>query len=344
MNNEILNTKEYAELINELKIKVRSTQLRAALSVNKEVIFLYLEIGKSLLERQQKYKWGDKFLENVASDLNKEFLNMKGFSLRNLKYMRQFSLKFSDLEIGQQSAAQLLIPWGHHMLLLDKGLDKLEYLWYAEQSIINGWSRNILSLKLETKLFHRQTRSKQINNFDSALPPSQSDLANDLVKDPYVLPFIDEARTEREFEKLLISHIQKFLLELGKGFAFVGSQYPLDVDGESFFLDLLFYHIKLKAYVVIELKNGKFKPEYAGKLNFYLNVLDNQLKEDSDNSSIGIILCKEKNKIVAEYALHGIKTPMGISSYEIQDTLPETLKDSLPTPEELERELQQIDK
>ena len=342
MNKNKIDHNEYYKLVEELKSKVRSSQLRAALSVNKEIIFLYFEIGKSLLIKQQEAQWGDKFLEKVVLDLKKEFPRMKGLSVRNMQYMRKFANCFKEISIAQQTAAQLIVPWGHHMLMLDKNLSPSVYLWYSQQIINEGWSRSILGIKIENNTYERQVITQQTTNFDKVLPKERSDVANAVLKDSYVLNFIDSYQNEKELEQELIKHIQKFLIELGKGFSFVGTQYHLEVGGQDFYIDMLFYHLELRCFVVIELKTGEFKPEYSGKMQFYLTALDKEVKHCSDSRSIGIILCKKKNKIVAEYALHGVDAPMGISSYEIKEQLPDKLKKCFPTPEELDREFKEI--
>jgi predicted nuclease of restriction endonuclease-like (RecB) superfamily len=267
---------------------------------------------------------------------------MKGFSFRNLKYMRQFAETYLN-PIGQQPVAQ--IPWGHNVILLDK-LDSLEKrLWYAQKTIEHGWSRNILTIQIETKLYERQATSEKINNFGQNLPAPQSDLAHQLLKDPYVFDFLSvgQEAQEREIENALVQHITKFLLELGTGFAFVGQQYHLEIGGDDFYIDLLFYHLKLRCYVVIDLKAGKFKPADAGQINFYLSAVDDLLRHPSDNPSIGILLCKDKNGAVAEYALKDVNKPIGVSAYQIVESIPEPLKTSLPTIEQLEAELGQIE-
>ena len=337
--NNIQTSKEYTNLLNEICLKVNKAQLVAVVTVNKGLIELYFEIGLILLKRQKEYNWGEKFLSIVAQDLKKEFSHIKGMSVRNLQYMRKFAATFGQEAIAQQLVAQLCIPWGHHTVLLDKQLSNNVYQWYVEQSIEHGWSRNTLVIKLESNLYQRSVHAEKVSNFSKVLPPSQSDLANSFFKDPHIFQFIDECQEEKELEKSLVKHIQKFMLELGKGFAFIGNQYQLNVGGDLFFIDILFYHVKLKCYVAIELKIGKFKPEYAGKMQFYLTALDREVKDSSDNPSIGIILCKEKNKLVAEYSLDGITVPLGIADYKLKHSIPDMLKQSLPSPEELEAEL-----
>lgn len=339
MTKDITLDKAYVELINEIKQKVKTTQIKAALTVNSQMVMLYWEIGKKIIIEQEKHNWGDKIIERISQDLSKEFSEIKGFSRRNLLYMRKFYLTFTEASIVQQVAAQL--PWGHNMLLLDKKLTTQTYLWYAQKAIEYGWSRNVLDHQIDTRLYEREGNKGKISNFKETLPPVQSDLAHNILKDPYVFDFLTtgEKAHERDLEKELTKHIQKFLLELGQGFAFVGNQYHLEVGDEDYYLDLLFYHLKLRCYVVIELKSGKFKPEYAGKMNFYLSVLDDKLKHETDNPSIGLILCKDKSKITAEYALKDVNKPIGLANYITTEIMPEQLKGSLPTIEELEREL-----
>ena len=328
----------YAEFLADLKERIRRARIKAALSANRELILLYWEIGRMILEWQKKEGWGSKVIDRLAQDLRREFPDIKGFSARNLKYMRAFAEAYPDKKFVQQVAAQ--IPWFHHCTLLDKVKDPAERIWYIQQTIEHGWSRNVLVHQIESGLYHR--KGKAITNFDRTLPAPQSDLAREVLKDPYVFDFLGltEDIRERELERQLIVRIRDFLLELGVGFAFVGSQVHLEVGGEDFYLDLLFYHLKLRCYVVIELKTGEFKPEYAGKMNFYLSAVDDLLRHPDDRPSIGIILCKSKNKVIVEYALRDITKPIGVSSYRLTRALPEELKESLPGVEELKRELE----
>ncbi|OAQ20793.1 PDDEXK nuclease domain-containing protein [Thermosulfurimonas dismutans] len=328
----------YAEFLADLKERIRRARIKAALSANRELILRYWEIGRMVLERQKKEGWGSKVIDRLAQDLRREFPDLKGFSARNLKYMRAFAEAYPDKEFVQQVAAQ--IPWFHHCTLLDKVKDPAERIWYIRQTIEHGWSRNVLVHQIESGLYHR--KGKAITNFDRTLPAPQSDLAQEILKDPYVFDFLGLAEDirERELERQLIARIRDFLLELGVGFAFVGSQVHLEVGGEDFYLDLLFYHLKLRCYVVIELKTGEFKPEYAGKMNFYLSAVDDLFRHPDDRPSIGIILCKSKNKVIVEYALRDTTKPIGVSSYRLTRALPEEIKSSLPSVEELERELE----
>lgn len=324
---EIITDNNYRSFIEDLKDKVKQSRYKATLSVNRELILLYHHIGKQILNSQKIYGWGAKIIDQMSQDLRITFPEMKGFSSRNLKYMRKFADEYQEQQIVQEVLAQL--TWYHNTTLLDKVSDKEEREFYIKEAITNGWSRNMLVHNIESDLYVRS--KEKISNYDLVLPPKHSDLAKSFLKDPHVFEFIDECKSERDLEKSLVAQIQKFMLELGRGFAFVGSQYQISVGDEDFFIDLLFYHIKLKSYVIIELKTGKFKPEYAGKLQFYITAVDRQLREDGDNPSIGIILCKDKNKVVAEYSLEGMKTPLGIADYK--------LKESLPSTKELEEKL-----
>lgn len=336
MNNQITkedNNKTYKELIEILKKEITQARIRAHLAVNKELIILYWNIGNNILKRQQQEGWGAKVIENISQDLQREFPEMKGLSYQNISYMRQFAIEYADKEFLQQLVGE--IPWGHNILIFSKIKNSQERIWYIQKTIENGWSRNVLNMQIKTNLYTRE--GKSITNFKSTLPAAQSDLAQAIVKDPYNLEFLDiqDKIAERHLENKLIDNIRSFLLELGKGFAFVGNQYNLNLEGEAYFIDLLFYHIKLKCYVVIELKTGKFKPEYAGKLNFYLNLVDNQLKDENDNQTIGLILCEEKNSLTVEYSIKNISSPMGISQYKLTERLPEDLKDYLPSARDL---------
>ncbi len=327
----------YDTFIKDLKARIQQAQLRAGLAVNQELVLLYWGIGTDILARQRQQGWGAKIVDRLSKDLQQSFPEMKGFSPRNLKYMRAFAEAYPDKEFVQQVVAQ--IPWGHNVRILDNVRDTQERIWYAQQTIANGWSRTILELQIESNLYKRQ--GKAITNFSDTLPSAQSDLAKQLLKDPYNFDFLtlDVVAHERDIERGLIDHIRLFLLELGVGFAFVGSQYHLAVGGEDFYIDLLFYHLQLRCYVVVELKAKEFQPEFAGKMNFYLSAVNDLLRHADDKPSIGIILCKTKNGILAEYALRDINKPIGISGYKITESLPENFKGSLPTIEELEQQL-----
>lgn len=327
-------TPDYALWLTELKQKIRSIQIRAAFSVNAALIDFYWELGRIISEKENI--WGTKLIEQVAKDLKKEFVDMNGLSVRNLKYCRQFYQFYSCSSIGQQLVAQ--IPWGHNIAIFTKSKDLAEAQFYIQQTIENFWSREILTLQIKNKLYERL--GKSINNFKQTLPETMSDLAQQTLKDPYIFDFLTIAKPyrEKDIESQLIKHITKFLLELGKGFAFIGQQYHLEIADNDYYIDLLFYHVRLKCYVVIELKNTKFIPEYAGKLNFYLSAVDTLVKQPDDHPTIGILLCRDKNNIEAEFALRDINKPMGVSEFEITEILPDNLKSSLPTIEEIENE------
>ncbi len=331
---------DHQSFLGSIKERVQRAQFQALVAVNKELILLYWHIGKQILERQNKQGWGAKVIESLSDDLQHEFPFMKGFSPRNLTYMRTFAEAYPDEQFVQTVSAQ--ITWSHNTAILDKVKDATERLWYIQKAAEHGWSHSILVIQIESDLFHRSGRA--ITNFSSTLPALDSDLARDTLKDPYVFDFIttsDESK-ERDIQSALIAHIERFLLELGVGFSFVGSNYRLTVDGDDYYLDMLFYHMHLKCFVVIELKAGVFKPEYAGKLNFYLTAVDELIKRPDDNPSIGIILCKGKKKTTAEYALKNIHSPVGVATYETTTSLPESLKEQLPDIKELEEQLQGI--
>ncbi len=337
MEEKTPSTQTYAALLASIKERIQSAQVRAAVAVNRELVMLYWGIGTEITRRQKAEGWGTKVIDNLGRDLKSSFPEMRGLSPRNLKYMKAFADAWPEEPIVQQAAAQL--PWFHNCILLDKVKDPAERLWYIQGAIENGWSRNMLALHIEAKLFHRQ--GKAVTNFQRTLPSPQSDLAQQLLKDPYNFDFLTLSKDahERELEAGLVEHIRKFLLELGVGFSFVGSQYPLEIAGEDYRLDLLFYHLKLRCFIVIDLKGGAFKPEYTGKMNFYLAAVDDMLKHPTDQPSIGLILCRTKKELVVEYALRGTTTPMGISEFTHLVKLPDEFKGSLPTIEEIEAEL-----
>jgi predicted nuclease of restriction endonuclease-like (RecB) superfamily len=327
----------YADWLSDLKTRIHSAQQRAALAVNRELVLLYWQIGRDILVRQAEQGWGAKVIERLAHDLRTAFPEMKGFSRANLMYMRAFAQAWPDGEIIQQAVGQL--PWGHNLVLLTRLKDPRQRLAYAQSAIANGWSRNVLNIHIETRLLERS--GKAVTNFELSLPRPQSDLARESLKDPYRLDFLGLGKEagERDIENALVKHVTEFLLELGAGFAFVGRQVLLDVGGDEFFIDLLFYHLKLRCYVVIELKAGKFKPEHLGQLGFYLTAVDRQVKSEHDNPTIGLLLCKSKNKVVAEYALGDKSQPMGIAEYKLLESLPAELQTSLPSIEQIERAL-----
>ncbi|PZX14980.1 putative nuclease of restriction endonuclease-like (RecB) superfamily [Breznakibacter xylanolyticus] len=329
---------EYVEWLTGLKNRIKSTQIKAALSANKEIIELYWEIGRELFEKQDNQGWGNSVVDNLEKDLVSEFPDMKGFSRRNLFYMKGFYTFYkSDFEKVQQLVAQ--IPWGHNILIVSRSNSMNEALFYLAKTIENNWSRSVLDMQIRTDLYSRQ--GKAITNFKNTLPLPGSDLATQTLKDPYLFDFLTlkQNADEKSIEDQLTKHITQFLLELGTGFAFIGRQYKIEVGDKDFFIDLLFYHTKLRCYVVVELKAKRFKPEYTGKLSFYLSAIDDKLKTESDNPTIGIILCQEKNKIEAEYALRGISQPIGVAEYQLSRAIPENIKSDLPTIEDIEKEL-----
>lgn len=329
--------KNYLNFLKDIKERLKTAQIRAALAANTEQIKFYWELGKDLIEKQKAFKWGEHFLEELSDDMRRAFPEMQGFSLRNLQRMRQFAQIYPDLSIAPQPVAQL--PWGHLAVLISKLRDDSSRGWYAQQTITNGWSRSILEMQIESGLFERQGKPlKKITNFHQHLPKAQSDLADDILKDPYKFDFLTiyGKAHERAVEHGLINHIKDFLMELGQGFAFVGSQVPLTFDDQEFFIDLLFYHLNLRAFVVVEIKSTKFKPEHTGQLGFYLAAVDDMFRKEGDNRTIGILLCKSKSKIIAEYALRNVSAPMGVSEYMLSKALPKELKTNLPTVEEIE--------
>jgi predicted nuclease of restriction endonuclease-like (RecB) superfamily len=325
----------YTQWLKEVKERIRSAQQKAVLAANSEMILLYWQMGRDILERQVMQGWGTKVIDRLADDLRREFPGMKGFSSRNLKYMRLFSEAWPDSEFVQQVVAQL--PWGQNLQLLTKLKKRDAREWYARAAIEHGWSRNVLAYQIDTGLINRQGKAV----FSKQLPSHDSELLQQTFKDPYLFDFLNvgEEAQERAIETALVDHITRFLLELGTGFAYVGRQVHFELEGEDFYIDLLFYHLKLRCYVVLELKAGAFKPEYAGKLNFYLSAVDALMKHDNDNPSIGLILCKDKKKFVAEYALKDMTKPVGVSEFRLSEAVPEDFKGSLPTIEELEAEL-----
>ena len=327
----------YASLLQDVTDRVATARVRAALSVNRELVLLYWSIGADIAARQRVEGWGTRVVERLAADLRRSFPEMTGFSARNLKYMRAFAEAWPDFPIVQQLVAQL--PWGHCVRLLDAGISANEREWYARQTVEHGWSRTIMVHQIDARLYHRQGAAA--TNFAATLPQPQSELAQQIMKDPYNFEFLDlapEAR-ERDLERALVEQLRRTILELGKGFAFVGSQYPLEVGGEDFYLDLLFYHLRLRCFVVLELKTGGFKPEYAGKMNFYLSAVDDLLRHPSDAPSIGMILCRGRNATVVEYSLRDTAKPMGVAGFQLRTSPPAALAAELPTIEELMREL-----
>ncbi len=336
--NELKKTTDYFHWINDLKSKIHAAQTKVALTINSQLLELYWEIGKDISERQENTDWGSKFIEQTAIELKNEFPEIKGFSRRNLYAIRQWYKFYSEkYQFVPQSVAQ--IPWGHSRLIISKIKDIAEAEFYCNETIKNGWDRDTLEIQIENQLF--SNKGNAITNFQETLPAAQSKLATETLKDPYNFDFLglQNDALERAIEDELVKNITKFLLELGKGFAFLGRQYKIEISETDYFIDLLFYHLDLRCYIVIELKAGKFKPEYAGKLNFYLSAVDSQIKKPEDNKTIGILLCKKKDRIEAEYALRDINKPMGISEYRLTDAIPENIKTKLPSIEELENEL-----
>jgi predicted nuclease of restriction endonuclease-like (RecB) superfamily len=330
----------YPGLLHELKARIRSARVKAALAVNAELITLYWGIGKEILARQEREGWGAKVLERLSVDLRRAFPGMRGLSKRNLIYMRDLAREWPGEAIVQQLVAQL--PWGHNILLIQKVKALAQREWYARACIKNGWSRNVFEMQIETGLYARQGRVA--SNFDATLPAPQSDLAQALLKDPYHFEFLGltEEANERTVERGLVTHMRDFLLELGQGFAFVGSQVPIEVSAEVFYIDLLFYHLKLRSFVVIELKAGSFKPEFASKLNFYLSAVDDLLRHHDDRASIGLVLCRggsRRDGAVVEYSLRDMGKPLGVAEYRLGIALPDELKDALPSVAELKAEL-----
>ncbi len=367
---------DFTALLADVKGRIQSAQTRAMLAVNAELVRLYWDIGRIIAGRQQREGWGAAVIPRLALELKNELPELKGFSERNIKLMLAFYRAYPDtIPIVQPPVAQLpaspilpppvvkrvpdskvqqpvaqlpnsqfwAVSWAHHVILMQKVKDLSTRRWYMEQSLANGWSRDYLALQIDAQAHARQ--GKATSNFAAVLPPVQSAAAQQLLKDPYIFDFLTLAEPfhERELETELVKHVQQFLLELGQGFAFVGRQYRLDVDGEDFYIDLLFYHLRLRAFVVIDLKKGKFKPEYAGKLNFYCNVVNDRLKHASDAPTIGLILCQSKGGLLAEYSFAGIDKPIGIATYELTRTLPKAVQSALPTVEQIEAELQRLE-
>jgi predicted nuclease of restriction endonuclease-like (RecB) superfamily len=337
----MLQESEYKAWVVELKSRLRSMQLKAAISVNSALLEFYWELGAEIVERQKSSTWGDGFLKQLSQDLMADFPEMKGFSKRNLEQIRRWYIFYgSDSSIAQQPVAQLAqIPWGHNLLIVSKCQSQQEASYYIENSIQYGWSRAVLTHQIESNLWQRE--GKAIANFSTTLPSPQSDLAQQTLKDPYVFDFLSLTKdyNERDLELGLVEHITQFLLELGAGFAYLGRQIPLQVGDRDFFLDLLFYHTQLHCYVVIELKTGDFEPEYAGKLNFYLKAVDETLRRSGDEPTIGLLLCKNRDRLVAEWALSDVQKPIGISEYQITHDLPTEIRSSLPSIEQIETEL-----
>lgn len=331
-----MNSSEYLATIEQVKQEIKSAQYRAAMHVNADLVLLYHSIGCVINEHKA---WGNKFIDNLASDIHLEFPNSKGYSARNLKYMAKFALAYPDREFVQTVSAQ--IPWSHNTAILDKVKDPEQRIWYMKKTAENGWSHSVLIHQIESGLYQRQAIAEKVSNFENRLPVPQSELAVQTMKDPYVFDFIPfrEDMVERDIERALVQDVTKLLLELGTGFAFLGNQYHLNVGGDDFYIDLLFYNLNLRCYVVIELKTGEFKPEYAGQLNFYLSAVDGIMKAEQDNPSIGLLLCKSKNNLVAEYSLKDMSKPIGISEYRVTSDLPAELEKQLPSVEDIQKRI-----
>lgn len=345
----------YREFLRDLKARISRAQLRAAQAANRTLLALYFSIGHDIVVRQDREGWGSAVIERLARDLKAAFPGAAGWSASNLWRMRAFYLAYRpEHEVLAQAVRELElaeflppsvaeIPWGHHVVLLERVKDPAQRFWYAHAALEHGWSRGILYLQIDVRVYERQVKASKLTNFHARLPKPQSDLAEETLKDPYLFDFLtlSPKAHEREIEQSLVQHITRFLIELGAGFSFVGRQVHLQVGESDFYIDLLFYHLKLRCFVVIELKGGSFKPEHVGQLNFYLNAVDDKLKHPTDSPSIGLILCRDKNRTVAEYALRGIAKPMGVAEWQTQlvESLPEELRGSLPTVDEIEAEL-----
>ncbi len=338
MNIEKYNI-EYVSWIKELKNLIQKTQIKASIAVNKELIYLYWKIGKSISEKIKNNKWGTSVVEKLSKDLKKEFPNQKGFSRSNLFSMRKLYEFYSHSEIEIEKIQQLVgqIPWGQNVVIISKSNSIKEALFYAGKTIENNWSRSVLTHQIELDFFKR--KGNAITNFNTTLPKPHSELAQETLKDPYKFDFLTlrEEALEKDIENQLTKHITSFLLELGKGFSFVGQQVPIKIDNQDFYIDLLFYHIRLKCYVVVELKAIEFKAEFAGKINLYLSAVDEILKTENENPTIGLLLCKSKSKVIAEYALRGMTQPIGIAEYEIDKAISAEIKTELPTIEDIEQ-------
>lgn len=336
MSDNLLPRFQYDNFLSSLKEHIRQAQTRAALSVNQELILLYWQIGREMLSKEQEQGWGTKVVERLAADLKREFPQMKGFSARNIRYMKSLAEAYPDEAILQRCVAKL--PWRHNIALLEKLKANEERLWYAQQAIENGWSRDVLVLQIESQLHCRMGGAT--TNFEQVLPKPQSDLANSLLKDPYHLDFLTLGKDvqERDLEHALVTHIRDFLLELGVGFAFVGSQFPIVVDGREYRIDMLFYHLRLRCYVVVELKIGDFQPSFGSQVNFYISAIDDLVRHPQDQPTIGLILCTSKSKTIVEYALRNLNSPIGVATHRFS----QELESSLPSVEQLEMELEAI--
>lgn len=326
-NQENIITSEYKNWIVDLKLRIRQSQIKAAVKVNTELLRLYWQMGIEIVEKQKNAHWGDGFLKQLSNDLMSDFPDMKGFSYRNLRAIKQWFLFYNESFTKWQQVAAILentffsIPWGHHILIMQRCKNIDTALFYIQQTLENNWSRNVLDWQIDSNLYER--KGSKLSNFSKVLPDVQSDLANQIIKDPYNFDFLSlsENYKEKDLQRNLEDNIYHFLLELGKGFSFVGRQVKLEVGGDDFYCDMLFYHIPLKRYVVIELKTGKFEPEYVSKVNFYCNAVNHLIKGDDDNDTIGLLICKERNDIVAEWTIENAPVPIGISKYELQNLI-----------------------
>lgn len=332
----LINNDNYFQVLESVKARIQDAQYRAVLGVNREQILLFWNIGKVIIENS---KYGSGFIENLARDIKSEFPSTKGYSVRNLRYMRKFAELVTDEEKVQTLSA--VLSWSHNTYLFDKTKTLEEYLWYAAQTIENGWSLSALEYHVSRKTYVRQEMADKTTNYKEKLPSPFSKFATETLKDPYVFDFVEqrEGIIEREIEDELVANVARTILELGTGFAFVGNQYHLEISNKDYYIDLLFYNTKLRCYIIIELKNTAFKPEYAGKLNFYLSAVDDMLRHEHDNPSIGILLCKERDKLTAEYALRDINKPIGVSEYRLSDFVPQELADTLPSAEDIEKRI-----
>lgn len=335
----IKDGEDYNKWLKQLKTRFRESQIKASVRVNSELLRFYWDLGKDIAEKQKRSTWGSGFLKQLSKDLTAEFKNIKGFSINNLQYIIRWFNFYKDSNVEQVVPHLITIPWGHNLKIVSKCNSVDEALYYVAKTSEHGWSRSILTYQIEFDLYNK--KGKAITNFSNKLPKVDSELAKEMTKSPYTFDFLTltEDFKERELELELITHIEKFLIELGAGFAFVGRQYKLTLSDKEYFLDLLFYHLELRCFVVIDLKIGEFKPEYAGKMNFYCNIIDKNIKKESDTPTIGMILCQDKNEIVVEYALKRVDSPMGVSEYQLTKQLPKKYKSSLPTIEEIEQEL-----
>jgi predicted nuclease of restriction endonuclease-like (RecB) superfamily len=342
---KLIFDQDYKQWISALKQQFRQAQLKAVVKVNSELLQFYWQLGEDILARQQGTQWGDGFLTQLSKDLSTEFPEIKGFSKRNLELIRKWRRYWQQVEVAQPAIAKQLvsqlvqIPWGHNVVIVSQSKNIEQALYYVASTIENGWSRSVLVHQIESGLYQRE--GKAITNFADTLPAVQSDLAQQSIKDPYVFDFLtlSKAHSERDLEQGLVKHVTQFLMELGAGFAYMGKQVPITVGERDFYLDLLFYHTRLHCHVVIEIKITDFEPEHAGKLNFYIKAVDEQLRQPGDEPTIGILLCKSKDRLVAEYALSDINKPIGVSEYQLTQSLPDSLKPSLPSVEEIEAEL-----